>query len=222
MKKYRIGEYMRELSIVILGVAVTFISSALISSHNTRKDIRDNMSMIKIELEENIKKIDKAIEAIDKDVDAASAILSGDLRSIPTDTLVAYSNSLTNISLFSYTQDAMEILKISSLAPHIENKQLLLGIIKSYEAMNSMKTAISYYLDNKKKALDDVTERLSPEERRAITSYDIYDLWELYLTNGHMVHFLESCNYTLDKRNFISAKNHIREVIYSIEEEYGL
>lgn len=213
---------MRELSIVILGVAVTFISSALISSHNTRKDIRDNMSMIKIELEENIKKIDKAIEAIDKDVDAASAILSGDLRSIPTDTLVAYSNSLTNISLFSYTQDAMEILKISSLAPHIENKQLLLGIIKSYEAMNSMKTAISYYLDNKKKALDDVTERLSPEERRAITSYDIYDLWELYLTNGHMVHFLESCNYTLDKRNFISAKNHIREVIYSIEEEYGL
>ena len=88
--------------------------------------------------------------------------------------------------------------------------------------MNSMKTAISYYLDNKKKALDDITERLSPEERRAITSYDIYDIWELYLTNGQMVHFLESCDYTLDKSNFISTKNHILEVIHSIEEEYGL
>lgn len=49
LDKFRPGDYLRELSVVILGVAVTFAGSAMITNHTVRKNIKENMRLIKIE-----------------------------------------------------------------------------------------------------------------------------------------------------------------------------
>ena len=51
LDKFRPGDYLRELSVVILGVAVNFAGSAMITNHTVRKNIKENMRLIKIELE---------------------------------------------------------------------------------------------------------------------------------------------------------------------------
>ena len=68
LDKFRPGDYLRELSVVILGVAVTFAGSAMITNHTVRKNIKENMRLIKIELEKNVMKLHEAMDYIAADV----------------------------------------------------------------------------------------------------------------------------------------------------------
>ena len=95
LDKFRPGDYLRELSVVILGVAVTFAGSAMITNHTVRKNIKENMRLIKIELEKNVMKLHEAMDYIAADVHIGREMLSRDYRSIPPDTLRMYAHAIS-------------------------------------------------------------------------------------------------------------------------------
>ena len=47
-------KYFRELSIVVVGIAITFTISDLISNRNERKDTQRYLDAVKLELEDNL------------------------------------------------------------------------------------------------------------------------------------------------------------------------
>lgn len=51
LKKWRIGDYFRQFSIVTAGIMVTFIGSNMITNYATEKEVKATMNLIVGELE---------------------------------------------------------------------------------------------------------------------------------------------------------------------------
>ena len=60
LQNWKLGNYFRELSIVITGVFITLAGTDFINSASQEKQINKSMQMIKMELEENLKSINQA------------------------------------------------------------------------------------------------------------------------------------------------------------------
>ena len=60
LQSWKPGNYLRELSIVIVGVFVTLAGTGFISNVSQEKQIKESMQMIKMELEENLNSINRA------------------------------------------------------------------------------------------------------------------------------------------------------------------
>lgn len=56
LQNWKLGNYFRELSIVTAGVFITLAGTDFINSASQEKQINKSMQMIKMELEENLKK----------------------------------------------------------------------------------------------------------------------------------------------------------------------
>lgn len=56
---WKLGNYFRELSVVVVGVFITLAATNFISETSQEKQIKESMLMIKMELTENLKEIIK-------------------------------------------------------------------------------------------------------------------------------------------------------------------
>ena len=53
VKSWRVGDYIRQFSIVVAGIIVTFLGSDLITEHTRQKEVRATMLLVAEELEYN-------------------------------------------------------------------------------------------------------------------------------------------------------------------------
>ena len=53
VKGWQVGDYIRQTSIVVIGVLITFASSELVTQNSEKKDIQPTMSLIRDELKSN-------------------------------------------------------------------------------------------------------------------------------------------------------------------------
>ena len=53
IKKWKPGEYIRQTSIVVIGVLITFVGSELVTRCSEQKDIKSTMLLIRDELKSN-------------------------------------------------------------------------------------------------------------------------------------------------------------------------
>lgn len=218
LNNLRPGDYLRDLSIVILGVAVTFIGSALITRHTVNKDIRENMRLIKIELDKNVMKVHEIMDYIAEDVRIGREVLSQDYRMLPQDTLAAYASAVSRVQIFSYTQDALEILKASSLMPDVKDKQLLLNIFRCYEAFGNVVAAVEFYNNRKQWALTYNDDK----DYIVMRDGNVYDRWELYMNSDYMCDFLSNNHDIVARSDFDAMLEEIQKVIDAIAETYGI
>lgn len=57
VKDWQVGDYIRQTSIVVIGVLITFVGSELVTQNSEKKDIQATMSLIRDELKSNRGKI---------------------------------------------------------------------------------------------------------------------------------------------------------------------
>ncbi|MDR3287280.1 MAG: hypothetical protein LBT27_07550, partial [Prevotellaceae bacterium] len=65
LKQLKIGNYFRELSVVIIGVAVTLFASNAITNAKAQKDLNIQLNAVYAELEYDLQKIDNLIDFYD-------------------------------------------------------------------------------------------------------------------------------------------------------------
>ena len=53
VKGWQVGDYIRQTSIVVIGVLITFAGSELVTQNSEKKDIQATMSLIRDELNSN-------------------------------------------------------------------------------------------------------------------------------------------------------------------------
>ena len=218
LDKFRPGDYLRELSVVILGVAVTFAGSAMIPNHTVRKNLKENMRLIKIELEKNVMKLHEAMDYIAADVHIGREMLSRDYRSIPPDTLRMYAHAISYLQPYSYTDDALEMLEASALMPDVRNKHLLLYIIRCYEAFGNFGSVMDFYNSKKRGALTYNDDK----DYLVFRDGSVYDRWGLWLESDYMCEFLSVNGTIVDEEAIEAVLGEIQKVIDGIEEEYGV
>ncbi|MDR1671734.1 MAG: hypothetical protein LBR57_04375 [Alistipes sp.] len=129
--------YLREVSIVIVGVAATLYASGRISHWNDQKEIALNLSWIKEELEQNEEQF-----ALNENYFRRRAAYSRYLRFHPKEELnvdsllyYAYKEGIYGFHTLYYDSSAFESFKNSGLMPKMKNRQLMLSIWAIYNMM---------------------------------------------------------------------------------------
>lgn len=162
MKKFReyttwkIGDYFLQLSVVILGIIVTFAGSNAISRHAQSKEIATTLQLVRSELKMNLQNVKEAHEYMLREKAASSYLLAYQSKpqQISEDSLAQYINLPFRANSFSYTSDALEMLKMSSLAQQIRDKEMVLQIVAAYNELKQVQELIEWYNGMKSKYID--------------------------------------------------------------------
>lgn len=119
---------------VVLGIVITFSGEALISSHNEKKEVYSSLDLVKNELQDNLDYIQMADSVLRSYSHAADFLLKyeGHYDKAPIDSLILYTQYAFLMFEVSASQEALELLKTSSLFTKIKDQKLSLDIIHTY------------------------------------------------------------------------------------------
>jgi hypothetical protein len=177
MKK--IGKYLREISVVVIGVAVTLSASYWITNRNEKKDMALYLNAIKLELEENAKDIESLIELLQPDLRYTAYLQSHDKKSLDKDTLNSYFFYCYNVSpVVTFKTNAFEMFKSSGTMRLVNDRELLLAIWNVYDELTLLKqfndeqNKLKWNFIEKEISLVDATG--GKIERDIIPMYDFY------------------------------------------------
>lgn len=160
-KENNIIKYLRELSVVIVGIAITFTGSSLINRCSDKNDLNMYLNAVKLELEDNLKLAEERSAYFYK-----STLLNDYLRSeIPeqlnTDTLRSYRDITHNFSFLIYKTSAFDMFKTSGAMRQIKDKKLLQNIWDCYTKLEQVKLESDHYMQNK----SDLMQQLMMQKR---------------------------------------------------------
>ena len=172
MNKFKITmkpivKFIRELSVVVTGIAITVGIGFWANNKNNEKDMEEYVSTIKMELEDNAKEFDRYARWLQKSVRYANYLESNDKKNLNQDSLAYYaltkpyhdndddfsndgcgyqnSNSLTYI----FTTNAFEMFKVSGAMRQVKDKELLRLIWNTYTRIEGAKWTLDRYFMNK-------------------------------------------------------------------------
>jgi len=156
-------KYFRELSIVVIGVTITVSIGLWINNNNIRKDQKQYIGAIILELKENAETFDTYAKKLQTCVRYSNYLHSIDEKSkLNFDSINYYAYSGSDrigwgnaISVTLYTEDAFEMFKFSGAMRHVDDKELLLSIWKVYYQMKSTQNYINECIQNKHEQLRD-------------------------------------------------------------------
>ena len=139
----KIGKYIREISVVVIGVAITLSASYWITNRNEKKNMALYLSAIKLELKENMKILEETNQIlIQPSVNYSDYLRSHDKKNLNVDTLKYYfkdGGPVFNASSIRVITNAFDMFKTSDNVRLVNNKELLLSIWDSYVDLVELK-----------------------------------------------------------------------------------
>ena len=155
VKSWRVGDYIRQFSIVVAGIIVTFLGSDLITEHTRQKEVRATMLLVAEELKYNRGELHRIKNLLDIDIHMSRLLVNQamDISEIPGDTLWKYGKLFNNMDDFIYRTDALEVLKGSSLMQYISDKRVLQDVLQTYFELGRKKKDIGDYYATKTNVL---------------------------------------------------------------------
>ena len=134
--------YIRDFSIVVAGIAVTLYVNDKVTNQGEKRDLKLYLNTIKMELEENTKEIDRAIEYLRPSVRYADYLSSHTKDSMNRDTVKIYENVFSSAKWFTFNTNAFDMFKTSGIMRLVDSKELLLSIWDTYSSINLLKETL--------------------------------------------------------------------------------
>ena len=134
-----IVRYIRDLSIVIAGIAVTLYASDRVTGKSEKRDLVLYMNAVRIEVEENIKTLERQIENLQPSIRYSEYLNSHDRKSLEKDTLDSYQAAFYSFTGPTFKTNAFEMLKSSGMMRLVTNKELLLLLWDVYDELVAVK-----------------------------------------------------------------------------------
>ncbi len=223
ISRWKMGDYIRQLSIVILGIVVTFWGSDLISDYSKQKEVRSVIRLVKTELKENQDKIRNVREKWIDDSTISRLLMENDFRyqNIPRDTLFKYMRVITSTRGFAPAVDALDVLKSSGLLQNVSDKKFVFKLSEVYRDIRNVESSVKFLNDSYLKALDTMNEKgLSPEDEDNLVNGDLLDTYRIFLSSYQMRSYIRVIPDFVDSDIFSETDNAIEEVIQAIEKKY--
>jgi hypothetical protein len=207
----KMTKYFREISVVIICVAVTLSVGYWITIKNEKRDMTLYLHTIKMELEENIKEIERAINFYQYSAEYAHYLQSHDRKSIEPDSIMFYSDNYYSSRFYTFKTNAFDMFKSSGLMRLMNNKELLLSIWNTYTQLNELK-----------KVLDEVDKIKSDHILKEWASFDdVKDINPSQLKKPPLYHFY-IMGIPINVQNACEqVYNESKEMISMLEQELG-
>lgn len=219
---WELGDYFRQLSIVVAGIIVTFIGSDWVSNYYKQQEVSATMQLIKAELESNKEQLHYIREKIFIDQKIGEILLDNnyEYKKIPEDTLWKYISSVQSSYSFEYTSDALEVLKNSSLMQQVKDKKFLLSLIKTYDELRQIKEIIGKYYEFKDNALFNSDYDSFWENPQKAYGDDIYYKYQLALEDKKLRNFISLAPGFFSAEMFPYSFRLLESTLAALEEKY--
>lgn len=205
IKKWNIKDYIRQLSIVIAGIVITFVASDAISEHSKQQEVKKITDMVREELNDNLQSLQFLQARLQLEQRLFILIRNHlhDFSKLPADTLEKYTSLPGNDYTYLFKTQSFDVLKNSGIIPHIRNKDLLRTLFSCYISLETSQHWINNYYASKTStteqwlhSTDLATDQklYTPEE----TFIDVAFYWKTILENNHTRNFYLNAPSYLD------------------------
>lgn len=224
LKKWKIGDYVRQFSIVTGGVLLTLWLTAQIADTAKQREVRQAMQLVALELSDNVEIIRKYGVLYEEEARIARRIMEKEFSpaAFTVDTASYYALKITNglHRPFRFSTDALEMLKTSGLTAHIADKQQVIDLLRCYNRIESFDSNIALYFDLRKEALLDYDKR-HPQAIMDRSPEAIARLFGRTIADESMRSWISSIPRSFDGLFFIRAEEQIEAAIARLEKRYG-
>lgn len=234
---WKIGDYVLQLSVVILGIIVTFAGSSAISRHAQSKEIATTLQLVQTELEMNLQNVKKMHKDLLLERKGCMYLLTYESKpkEASVDSLSRYMGLPFVINSFSYTSDALEMLKMSSLTQQIRDKEMVLQIVSAYNELKKAEELVKWYYGMKSKYTDRLedsesfvrdAQQIRKKAGKNLHDYlfDKHNFYEMYVSYSvhppfrNLLLFISS---GVNLQTFQNAEVVLDQAIKAIQEKYG-
>lgn len=151
MKRWKTGDFFRQLATVIIGILITFGGGSLIQRRAEKKQTNHLLSLVRDELRLNLEETRSVMDTLRKEMKAAqvfNAYMDIPDR-LPADTLTKHQKFFTHTVYLNLSDNAFEVLKNSSQIRSTRNKDLLLDIFTIYDRLYMLSNGVNEYSELK-------------------------------------------------------------------------
>lgn len=151
--------FFRDFFAIILGILLTFWGQGIYDKYQMQKNTNDALTLVRDELNENLTRLKYAEQAIYDDIEAAKFLVryQNNYENAPADSL-DICTSTTFLIKYSYTtDDAMELLKNSSIFQEIDEPKLALQIIEAYASITLFNNLYTAFYNEKAELIKEAT-----------------------------------------------------------------
>lgn len=148
-------DYITELSVVVLSIAVTFYGEAKIEQYNERQEDREVMQMMINELQENEEELENLQKRCTNDV-LFSSLLQRYLKykHVPApDTLKMFNRYHYLYPQWIFKRNAFDVMKSSGVMQRMDDKELLILIFDCYDQIEIVKEMGEHYKNERFKMI---------------------------------------------------------------------
>lgn len=222
IKSWKPGDYVRQISVVVIGILITFAGSNLITNCSEKRDIQAIMLLIRDEMRNNRDIYQSSISEFTNDERISAMLVEHDMRlqTIPEDSLTQFGFVLGHYRTFSYQRNAIDLLRNSMLMQKISDKEFLLSLLEAYETLETYKVLITQYYDLKDKIVTPFHLSLTDEQFNTLLQGG-YGMWEIYLSDIRVRNFMRTPMEYFHSKYKKSVERKLAKMIQTIEEKYG-
>ena len=138
-------DFVNKLLPVVTGIAITFTLQGIVNRSHERKSVRSAMELVRTELNSNLQDISHLNDFLRQEVVSAKYLSDHqhDLSSCPADIVKYHKGQVNAYVSLALSQNALELLKMSSLFPKVGDNDLSMEIIRAYDACELLQTDIN-------------------------------------------------------------------------------
>lgn len=216
MKKFDWASFFSNILSVVLGIFITFGIQGMIDRRAEKKEVKAALELVREELVNNEKDLQDVIGIFSLEKEAARFISMNkqDFSQCNPDSLIFYNNVLGSEYFYTVTDDALELLKSSSLFQKINDKNLALGIIKSYDYLNANSQAFNTHEKYKEELYKEVN---TEKTKKASLSTTGTELLKMFYSSDEAGYFLQSVVEIADDTFLKAGLPDIEATIEAIE-----
>ena len=221
LKNWKIGDYVRQFSIVTGGVLLTLWLSDQMSEFSKQKDIRTAMRLISSELQDDLEIIRDYEWLYNEEKRVARRLQETNfsIDEFPIDTVETYYRRIMNGMGKPYLLliDGWDMFKITGLASDIDNYQLVYGLSRTYSDIHMFDEKISIFYHRRSEML--AAYQLGAKH----SSHDIgiRENFARILNDKTIQGWITSVPYALEEDFFDQFAKELESMVAIIEKLYG-
>ncbi len=138
-------EFLNKLLPVVTGIAITFTLQGIVNRSHERKSVRSAMELVRTELQTNLEDINHLNDFLKQEVISAQYLSDhqNDLAACPAEIVKYHKGQVNAYVSLALSQNALELLKMSSLFPKVGDNDLSMEIIRAYDTCELLQTDIN-------------------------------------------------------------------------------
>ena len=220
LKKWNIGDYVRQFSIVTGGVLLTLWLTAKIADSAKQREVRQAMQLVALELRDNLQVIQDYKWMYNDEKRVAYRLKEHDfsLDGLPADTVAYYTRRITGSmgKPYRFLTDALEMFKMTGIASDIADKQIVIDLLRCYNELGAFDNSMNIYYDQRMKAI--LPEQMGETLWSADTNID--KAFGKMLASKKVRNWLGMIPRAFDSRYFETNEEKRETMIAELEKRY--